>query len=562
MLSRRFGAIECFELAADGVVTAEEVHEDLQVPRAVPQRTIVHAASGGADPVDQRDVPLRARRVGDDRQHGLLVHAREGTQPVGDAEHVLLGDEQVGREAAGTAAAVDRERGGHRAPVLHGKLVVTHAVLVELDAAALGVPRLQRGQLVAEPAAPIAQPGPVVHRVAEVRELPVDDAGDRPALGHEVSRARVALHEHRSAGRSRRVGSQPGTCVPHQGVEIVDPVVGQAGPHLEVEHRVLLRCARRANPGRSSVSTSIAWRSAERVDERAEGRPPLALVELVEAPCPGTRSISSAAPPGARPSTRGTGTGACSSARYTTASFAGEISVPVNDPPDSHRTTSARVPLFVTSTSTSQSSRDPPTAGCSIATTRPLAVSSTQARMASSTRRTRQDQTSPSVPARASSSPICRRRKADHWWSGHASWSSPHASMPLIDQRMRLCQHTPCTPEIGIAIRLTLSPSTASVAALGVDRIDEDTPHEPVVGIALAYASCRDTSRLAHAVEHEEPTRTGAEERGVGRRRAGDVAAAPAVALPRLRRAGATTTGRASRSSRWGSPRRAARASR
>ena len=73
------GAIECFELAADGVVTAQEVHEDLQVPRAVPQRTVVHAASGGADPVDQRDVPLRARRVGDDRQHGLLVHAGEGT---------------------------------------------------------------------------------------------------------------------------------------------------------------------------------------------------------------------------------------------------------------------------------------------------------------------------------------------------------------------------------------------------------------------------------------------------------------------------------------------------
>ena len=72
------------------------------------------------------------------------------------------------------------------------------------------------------------------------------------------------------------------------------------------------------------------------------------------------------------------------------------------------------------------------------------------------------------------------------------------------------------------------------LAAVGVDRVDEHAPHEAVLGIALASLRARHHV-AAHAVEQHEPTGTGAEERGLGRRHAGDVGAAPAVVLPLLR---------------------------
>ena len=41
------------------------------------------------------------------------------------------------------------------------------------------------------------QPGQVVHRVAKVGKLPVDDHGDPPIRVHEVAGSRVTLDEHR-----------------------------------------------------------------------------------------------------------------------------------------------------------------------------------------------------------------------------------------------------------------------------------------------------------------------------------------------------------------------------
>jgi hypothetical protein len=63
------------------------------------------------------------------------------------------------------------------------------------------------------------QPGDVVHRVAEVRELPVDDRGDPPVLVHEVAGAGVALNEHDRHVAVRHVALEPVEAQPHQRVE-------------------------------------------------------------------------------------------------------------------------------------------------------------------------------------------------------------------------------------------------------------------------------------------------------------------------------------------------------
>ena len=78
---------------------------------------------------------------------------------------------------------------------------------------------------------PQREPCDVVHGVAEVRELPVDDGGDVPVLVHEVARAGVALHEHDGLFVRGDVPLQPVEAEAHERVDA--PVgAGRPAPHV------------------------------------------------------------------------------------------------------------------------------------------------------------------------------------------------------------------------------------------------------------------------------------------------------------------------------------------
>ena len=129
-----------------------------------------------------------------DRQLRSLRDAEEARQPVGEPEHVALGDEQVRGPPPCATAAAHRKRCGHGAPVVDRGAVVADPLVVDCDPRRLRVPILELGEIGV--GHPHVEPRPVVHRVADVRKLPVDDARDLPVLEHEVARTRVALDQH------------------------------------------------------------------------------------------------------------------------------------------------------------------------------------------------------------------------------------------------------------------------------------------------------------------------------------------------------------------------------
>ena len=122
------------------------------------------------------------------------------------------------------------------------------------------------------------EPGPVVHRVADVRELPVDDPRDLPVLEHEVARTGVTLDQHGASHVDGSVRAQPRTGVAHEWIEVRHAVVGELRPHLEVETGVVLGVSwTRETVERECVDVEVVQRR-ERVDERHHRLVALGLV--------------------------------------------------------------------------------------------------------------------------------------------------------------------------------------------------------------------------------------------------------------------------------------------
>ena len=188
-----------------------------------------------ADAVEETvvpDRPRRRRRVGQIERR--LGHARVRRQRRRHSLEVALGDEEVRRPAPRSAAATGGQGRRHPAAVLHGDGVVGDRALVDGDAAAGRVAIEQSRRVVAgQPARPGAErphgdPRDVVHRVADVGELHVDEAGD--------------------AGPPRR-RSCPGRCRPAPGTSWPPtPAGGRRGRHRRRRAGGRGR-ARRCRPG-------------------------------------------------------------------------------------------------------------------------------------------------------------------------------------------------------------------------------------------------------------------------------------------------------------------------
>ncbi len=110
-------------------------------------------------------------------------------------------------------------------------------------------------------------------------ELPIDDAGDPAVLEEKVPGAGVALDQDRPLDLGGSVRVQPGAGEADHGVELVDAVAGQPGPHLEIEPSVVLgRCWTR-HAGKLQVIHVQRVQCGHRVDERTHHLGALVVVD-------------------------------------------------------------------------------------------------------------------------------------------------------------------------------------------------------------------------------------------------------------------------------------------
>ena len=94
------------------------------------------------------------------------------------------------------------------------------------------------------------------------------------------------------------------------------------------------------------------------------------------------------------------------------------------------------------------------------------------------------------------------RRAFDQLITGQGSWSSPHAGEPLTVHSTRLVHTTPCTPGIGIAMRLTARPSASRVRPQASSPSTTMWVMWPCSRVALDSTSAGH-ELVAHAVEDE-----------------------------------------------------------
>ena len=152
--------------------------------------------------------------------------------------------------------------------------------MVDLDPGQARIPLVELGKVGIRH--PHVEPGPVVHRVAHVRELPVDDPGDLPAVEHEVAGSGVPLDQHRPRHHARSVRPQPRAPVTDERIEVRHAVVGELCPHLEVEPRVVLRAARSTEAVERQRLDVEVVEGCQRVDERSHGLAARVIVERGE----------------------------------------------------------------------------------------------------------------------------------------------------------------------------------------------------------------------------------------------------------------------------------------
>ena len=257
-----------------------------------------------------------------------------------------MGDEIAG-EPHGTTTPGDGPRGRDRAAHLHQHRVVRDRVMVDGSTRTrlvVGDERVE-GRRVGGPPEPVLHPGQVVHGVAEVGELPVDEPGEVAAGGDEVAGPGVTLDQHRALDRSREHGRAATRARTRSPDRPVRRRRGRGAVHRSSSASAWSAASTgRVKPSSDSVSTSTACNSASASMNSNSAVSRSSCGESREVG--GARRPVRSAVPGRRRSPRGgeeCGRGSRAAPRYTTLSRASDSTEPEKAPaPLSSRTTSGQ----------------------------------------------------------------------------------------------------------------------------------------------------------------------------------------------------------------------------